>query len=659
MTAARLCLNMIVRNEAPIIRRALESVADHIACWAIVDTGSTDETKAIIAEFFAARGIPGGFLDHAFDGFDRSRNRALDFARQSPEAFDYLLLMDADMQLRVGEPAFRESLAASAYQVRQKAGISYWNTRLLRRDAPSVYRGVTHEYLDHAGDVDRLEGIWFDDEADGANRAGKFERDIGLLLGGLEAEPDNARYVYYLAQSYRDAGQHEKAAETYERRFAMGGWEEERWSALLNAARSRLALGDDAGFLATASRALEFRPGRAEPLHDIAVYYRTRGRYEEAMMFLELASHIPYPAGDRLFVEDFVYQAGIRQEMSIAGFYCRSPERRAIGRLACNALALDRDAPPDVRRKARENLVYYARNAAELMPSWGSWRLPWSPPCYGQPMNPSIAMTADGWRMVVRVVNYRTVDAVDFVVPEGEPYRTRNFLLRLDDDLRPLAAQEILPPPDWPAPRFGEVLGLEDMRLFVWCGALWGSATTRELADRGKCQIVLGRIDAEAAGDTRLAGWRVVSVGGPPRHEKNWMPRINGDRLEFIYTCDPTRLIDSEGCTVSEAATGVALDQLRGGSQAIPFDDGWLALTHEVSFIEGGRVYLHRFVWYDGQMRLRQFSEAFTLNGRGVEFAAGLAWHPDGERLVVSYGVSDAEAWLATVSAADVRRAIQ
>ncbi|MDR3476093.1 MAG: hypothetical protein P4M09_30985 [Devosia sp.] len=118
-------------------------------------------------------------------------------------------------------------------------------------------------------------------------------------------------------------------------------------------------------------------------------------------------------------------------------------------------------------------------------------------------------------------------------------------------------------------------------------------------------------------------------------------------------------MLDAQGRVTGETAPGVALDQLHGGSQAIPFDDGWLALTHEVSLIEESRVYLHRFVRYDGQMQLTQFSEAFMLNGRGVEFAAGLAWHQDGERLIVSYGVKDSEAWLATVSTTDVRRAIQ
>jgi glycosyltransferase involved in cell wall biosynthesis len=43
-----LCLNMIVKNEAPVIRRCLDSVRPIIDYWVIVDTGSTDGTQDVI-----------------------------------------------------------------------------------------------------------------------------------------------------------------------------------------------------------------------------------------------------------------------------------------------------------------------------------------------------------------------------------------------------------------------------------------------------------------------------------------------------------------------------------------------------------------------------------------------------------------------------------
>jgi len=56
---------------------------------------------------------------------------------------------------------------------------------------------------------------------------------------------------------------------------------------------------------------------------------------------------------------------------------------------------------------------------------------------------------------------------------------------------------------------------------------------------------------------------------------------------------------------------------------------------------------------------LRRLSRPFFFDTKGVEFAAGLAWHPDGERLLISYGVNDTEAWIASVSACDVRGVLE
>jgi hypothetical protein len=83
--------------------------------------------------------------------------------------------------------------------------------------------------------------------------------------------------------------------------------------------------------------------------------------------------------------------------------------------------------------------------------------------------------------------------------------------------------------------------------------------------------------------------------------------------------------------------------------------DGWIALIHEVESGETVRYYRPRFVWLDEANALRGISRAFFFNENNrSEYAAGLAWHPDGERVLVSWGDGDGEAWIATVEAAEV-----
>ena len=143
-----LCLNMIVRNESTIIERCLAATLPAIAAWVICDTGSTDDTPERIQRFFAERGILGELHTFAFESFEQARNEAMRRARTASLEFDYLLLADADMELVIEDPGFAEGLSAHSYALRQQNDVSYFNTRLVQRDAPARYVGVTHEYLD-------------------------------------------------------------------------------------------------------------------------------------------------------------------------------------------------------------------------------------------------------------------------------------------------------------------------------------------------------------------------------------------------------------------------------------------------------------------------------------------------------------------------------
>src|SRR5260221_5551020 len=105
------------------------------------------------------------------------------------------------------------------------------------------------------------------------------------------------------------------------------------------------------------------------------------------------------------------------------------------------------------------------------------------------------------------------------------------------------------------------------------------------------------------------------------------MPRIAGDGLQFIYQGDPTRVVDEQARTIVEAAPAIAAHHFRGGSQAIAFDGGSLAIGHEGQVRDSAarRFYLHRFVWFDAAGSLPPVSRPFTFRRQGGRIAAGLA----------------------------------
>jgi len=213
-----ICLVMIVRNEAAILGRCLDSVRETIDHWIICDTGSTDRTKEIIHE--SLTGIPGSLHEVPWVDVAHNRSVAMELARGKA---DYHPLLDADMTLIVhGE--CRHKLTADAYLIRHEGDLDYWVERLVSDRHAWRYVGATHEYLysETAETKGKLPELSIRHHCDGSARPVKYQRDIELLKTELEREPDNARSVFYLAQSYRDLGHLPQAMEWYERR-APGG----------------------------------------------------------------------------------------------------------------------------------------------------------------------------------------------------------------------------------------------------------------------------------------------------------------------------------------------------------------------------------------------------------------------------------------------------
>jgi hypothetical protein len=401
--------------------------------------------------------------------------------------------------------------------------------------------------------------------------------------------------------------------------------------------------------------ALNGRPHGTKPLYELAKYYREQRMNAASALVCEAALAAPRPERDGSSLEDHTYTVGLLEEYSIAANYSDDPERKDRGFAACNWLALDREVPTGPRGLARHNLRFYVQPADKMMPSFAARPVGFTPPDGYHPTNPSVARQGEQIVLVQRCVNYTHGDG-QYHTPSGEPSRTRNFLLRLNGNLDIQSSTEILLPLNLPKPAPGVATVFADLRLFAWGGELWCNGYFRELTPTGLCQQVLARIDESGQRPCRLADWRVLVPEGSPQHEKNWMPLVAGEMLKFIYRCDPTRVVDEAARTVAETTPAIAAEEFRGGTQAIDFDGGRLALIHEVmpGACEKQRVYHHRFVWFDAADALRRVSRPFFFRKKGIEFAAGLAWHPDGKRLLISYGVDDGEAWIATIAASEV-----
>lgn len=316
-----ICLCMIVRDEAHVVRRALESARAVVDAWVVCDTGSTDGTPERVRE--AMEGVPGELHRVPWVDFGHNRTEAIRLAR---EKADYVLVMDADMVLNV-HPGFCRHLGADAYEIRYEGEVDYAQRMLLSSALDWRYVGATHEYVEAPGvrTVAELPGLTLTHLGDGGNRADKFERDARLLEAALERDPDDERSRFYLAQSYRDLGDLPRALEEYERRAAMtDGWEEERWYAAYQAARMRMLLGEPRErVLPALAGAYGERPARLEPLHDLVRHLRESGRFAEAYAWAAQVGHgVVYPSSDRLFIDRAVYDHLLALEYGACACAC-------------------------------------------------------------------------------------------------------------------------------------------------------------------------------------------------------------------------------------------------------------------------------------------------------------------------------------------------
>lgn len=650
----RLCLNMIVKNEVSNLRRCLSSVLPYISCYVIADTGSTDNTPAYIRNFFDEHNIPGQIVKCEFKDFSQARNFALDAAVASPLEFDYLLFTDADMELIVEGDDFRKWLTGPAYALKQRQGtMIYDNTRIVRRDAGACYYGVTHEYVGVEGCVPFKEPVWFLDHATGSNRPEKGERDTRLLEQAVKDNPDDLRAWFYLGQTYKGDNRFEHAITAYSARLASEGWDEEKFYALYQRGLCYLELGDEEAFVREMMAAYQFRPSRGEPLFSLAKFYRAKGQSALACLFIEAGSQLPPPA-DYLFVDEYAHKYGFKTELAISGYYLPRLRQKAFD--ACDEVALSRDVTDFHRGEANNNIYHFLPKLEELARSTKRVSLSNPSPIGYRALNPSITTHEGRVLCNIRTVNYSIDDNGCYDMHGDNAIRTDNWLVDLDIDMQQSNHHKLKW--DRPAPAYHDVLGMEDVRIFSWCGELWSNSCIREQSPMGYCEQMLARIDRTGV----VQQWSVMRPPGAQKYEKNWSALIYGGMLWFMYR--PGLMFDPGARRFQATEPPKRLmEQFSGSTQCVMFDGGWLTVIHEARMDPNKgyaqRFYTHRFLWLDHAMNPQLVSKPFCFNDRQIEFAAGMCKHPLTGELLISYGVRDREAWVARINPADVRELLR
>ena len=327
-----ICLNMIVKNEAAIIRDTLENIITHIPLdyYVISDTGSNDNTVEVIKQFFAEKGIKGEIHHDEWVNFAHNRNCALQHAQGKT---DYVFIFDADDRFE-GNFVLPEELTSDRYYLRMANSVTganvYFRTLMFRNDGSFYWRGVLHEFVEQRkktvveqkifGDYYVISGRF----GARSNNPQKYLQDALTLEKAFYSPEDEDlkdRYAFYTAQSYRDADMPQKAIEWYAKRANLGGWYEEVYYSLLQIALLKIELNaslDEVQKLLLAT--YEYRPQRAESLYHLARQLRLHDKIKLAYIYATVAANTPLNK-DILFVDHSVYEWKAKDELAVSAYW--------------------------------------------------------------------------------------------------------------------------------------------------------------------------------------------------------------------------------------------------------------------------------------------------------------------------------------------------
>ncbi len=309
---ASISLVMIVKNEEEILDRCLESVKAIVDEFVIVDTGSTDRTKEIIAKY-------GQVFETPFENYVDTKNKAIALATG-----DYILFMDADERVCEGLDRLKayaeqgiDALSCHIVEGLNAPKVitnAYYRHRMWRRDLGWKFDGPhVHEYVCGPGEVIWDSSIRVAHEhtktTKGDEIAAKLPAYVAWLEAAIEKDPNDARARFYLARTLKDMNYPLKAIEAYKSYLAIepNYFKDERWQAAYDIAAIYKSLGEYGKAVSWCSEAILIDERRAEAFVLMGRIHYDLQEWEEASYCFLAAVSCEIPKDVILFLDPTQY----------------------------------------------------------------------------------------------------------------------------------------------------------------------------------------------------------------------------------------------------------------------------------------------------------------------------------------------------------------
>jgi glycosyltransferase involved in cell wall biosynthesis len=668
----KLIATLMIKNEEKIIARCIQSLEKHVDAFCICDTGSTDNTIQKINEYFGStKSVPYRIFEYPWKNFGESRSESFNCCREYAKSLDwnwdstYALVLDADMELVVPTVFPRSCLQVGGYMlIQENSCLRYENTRILQLSVNWKCTGVTHEYWDgyHAASIPR-DLMFIRDVGDGGCKDDKFPRDKALLEQGLSDDPNNVRYMFYLAQTLKDLREFKPAIAMYRRRIRAGAWAQEVWYSMFQIAIIYSNLKKYNKMEYWALKAFDFDKTRAENLDLLTRTFRGLGQNFKAWHYLQLGLSVAQPpANGTLFVDLNSYHKNFSYEKTVLNYYVQ-PLRRPDSLQDLIVYMNNYGTQPAII-----NLVHYV----DPIPLK---KIPLCFPDIDGFYPSSISLLAQDSPSSlfanVRYVNYKIGPAGNYIVP-GK-VNTRNYFVEFKKDALPLTIGQMIEmtvdaQTGYPGTTDAWVLGVEDVRIHqsIDSTSIKFIGTSLEYSNCQKIRQVTGTYNSSKGLLENLVC--LDSPRGIPTGslecEKNWVPFTGNNSSRFIYNWHPLRIIDASvpNCTyiISESPTPGFFENVRGSSNFLRLGppDTFIGIVHVVQHLTP-RKYYHMLIKLSidavtSAAKLLSYSLPFYFYQNAIEYVLGISLGKDADELIVAVSSNDADPSLCTIDLSSI-----
>lgn len=272
--------------------------------------------------------------------------------------------------------------------------------------------------------------------------------------------------------------------------------------------------------------------------------------------------------------------------------------------------------------------------------------------------NPSICRDFSG-KIWVSTRHHEEKPAIRYANPLPYSHPTSNLMVGFlnEETLKVSGVKRIKP--DKSCPIYIQEKEIEDVRIFWRRDGLHGiGVAINSHSFYGETRVY----EVEILIDYEKGTYKLLKDYGyiKGHMEKNWTPPSKYAK-EFDYIYSPTEIVLSNHVYGKEYSGNT-----HGGSQAIPYKDGWIRIAHQVVQLPG---LTHR--WYVSVAELINKKGFVTHNSQffdlctgwrpqikeSVEFVSGMVWSKgrEEEELLVSYGVRDETCGFVRIPMEDLR----